>query len=161
MNNNLNCAEAMDLMNSRIAIGLLLASVTYALDASVYLLADPDNQVFKWVGFATSMIATLWIFRAVGPAIWKKFKSRSFTHQEPESFITEAFHKAIIKSWILTIAALMVLKVLDQFIARVDLPVDFYLNGLVFIMLFSASVTFLLMTRANEHHDDENQQDLV
>ena len=164
MNNNLNCAEAMDLLNSRIAIGLLLASFAYGLDASVYLLADPDNQVFKWISFSISMLAALWIFRAAGPAIWKKFKSKSFTHQEPESFITETFHKAMIKSWIVTIAALMVLKVLEQFISQFNLPVEFYINGLVFVMLFTTGVTFLLTIHANEEdglQDDENQEELI
>ncbi len=157
MNNNLNCAEAMDLMNTRVAIGLLLASFTYGLDASVYLLADADNQLFKWLGFSISMLAVLWIFRAVGPMIWKKIKSRNFTQQEPESFITESFHKAMIKSWIFTITALMVLKVFEKFSAQFNLPVEFYINSLVFIMLFSAAVTFLLMTYANEDEGNEEE----
>ena len=156
MKNNQSCAEAMDLMNSRIAIGLLLASITYGLDALVYLLGDPENQVIKWLGFSVSVVAGLWIFRAVGPLLWRKLKSRSFSHQEPESFITESFHQAIIKSWIITIASLMVLKVLEKLIAGVDLPVDFYINGLVFIMLFSVGVIFLLMSYDSE--DDQNPE---
>jgi len=142
-------------MNSRIAVGLLLASFTYGLDALVYLLANPENEVFKWIGFCSSLLAVLWIFRAVGPSLWRKFKSRSMTLQEPESFVTETFHKAIIKSWIFTIAALMVLKVFNRLIARLDLPVEFYINVLVFIMLFSASVTFLVMTHVSDEDDQE------
>jgi hypothetical protein len=153
MNNNQNCAEAMDLMNTRIAIGLLLASITYALDASIYLFTDGNNQVFKWIGFTTSLLAAAWIFRAIGPMLWNKFKSRSMKFQEPESFVTETLHKAIIKSWTITIAALMVLKVSERMISRVGLPIEFYINALVFIMLFSASVIFLVMTRFNDADD--------
>ena len=157
MSNNQNCAEAMDLMNSRIALGLLMASLTYALDASVYLLADPNNPVIEWLGFCISVLAALWIFRAVGPMLLKKLKNRRLIHQEPESFITESFHKAIIKSWIFTILVLMLLKVLESLIARIDLPVEFYLNGLVFIMLFSASGVFLLMTHISDDGDQPEE----
>ncbi|TDR23296.1 hypothetical protein [Marinicella litoralis] len=150
MSNNQNCAEAMDLMNTRIAVGLLLASLSYGLDAFTYLLPAGENQVLKWFGFGVSVLAALWIFRAVGPALWDKLKSGQFKHQEPESFITETFHQAIIKSWIITIAVLMVLKVLEQLIVRIDLPIEFYFNGLVFIMLFSVSVIFLVLTREND-----------
>jgi hypothetical protein len=159
MSDNQNCAEAMDLMNSRIALGLLMASLTYALDASMYLLSDSNNPVIEWLGFSISILAALWIFRAVGPMLLKKLKSRRFSHQEPESFITESFHKAIIKSWIFTILVLMVLKVLESIIERVDLPVEFYLNGLVFIMLFSASGVFLLMTHISD--DDDQPEDMI
>jgi hypothetical protein len=144
MNKELSHAEAVDLMNSRIAIGLLMASLAYGLDACVYLLSGGDNQVFHWLSFSISMFVALWIFRAVAPELWNKFKRKNICHQEPESFITESFHKAIIKSWAFTIATLMVLTVLEQFIARLDLPFEFYIKGLVFIMLFSASVTFLV-----------------
>lgn len=158
MNNNLSCAEAMDLMNTRIAIGLLLASLTYGLDSSAYLFAVSDNQVFKWIGFSITVLSALWIFRAVGPMLWQKFKSRSFTHQEPESFITETFHKAIIKSWVFTLAVLMLMKVLEKTISRISLPFEFYLNSLIFLMLFVASVSFLIMTHIND--DDENTENL-
>jgi hypothetical protein len=62
MNNKLSRAEAIDLMNSRIALGLLLASLAYGLEASVYLFTSADNHVIKWLGFAISMLAALWIF---------------------------------------------------------------------------------------------------
>ncbi|MGJ8663894.1 MAG: hypothetical protein ACSHWU_09595 [Marinicella sp.] len=159
MSNNHSCAEAMDLMNSRIAIGLLLASFTYGLDASNYLFEFGENQVFKWVGFSITVFSALWIFRAIGPMLWKKIKSKSVIHHEPESFITDSFHKSIIRSWIFTIAVLMLLKVLENYFSKVDLPVEFYVNALIFIMLFSASSIFLVMTHPNE--EDDHQEELV
>lgn len=159
MNNKLSRAEAIDLMNSRIALGLLLASLAYGLEASVYLFTSADNHVIKWLGFAISMLAALWIFLAVAPELWNKIKRQSIAQHEAESFVTDSFHKAIIKSWAFTIATLVFITVIEQFIARIHLPLEFYINGLIFIMLFSASITFLISTNGNE--DDDSSEDMV
>ncbi len=53
----------------------------------------------------------------------------------------------------------MLLKVLENFMARFELPIEFYLNGLVFIMLFSASGVFLLMTHVSD--EDDQPEDMV
>jgi hypothetical protein len=115
--------------------------------------------VIKWLGFAISMLAALWIFLAVAPELWNKIKRQSIAQHEAESFVTDSFHKAIIKSWAFTIATLVFITVIEQFIARIHLPLEFYINGLIFIMLFSASITFLISTNGNE--DDDSSEDMV
>ncbi len=102
-------------------------------------------------------MAAGWILWAVGPSIIKKIKNRNFTAQEPESFVTETFHKALIKSWVITIAFLMLLKVFDRMIAEANLPSEFYFNGIVFIMLFSSSVAFLIMSHESEDDTDQKE----
>ncbi len=157
MNRTQNCAEAMDLMNTRIAIGLLIASFAYALDSASMLVPGGDQSLLGWISFAVSIVSVLWIFRAIGPSLWKKLKNRSLSHQEPESFITEAFHQAIIKSWIITVIALMVLKSLERVVIKWALPVDFYFKTLIFVMLFSASLIFLISTYVRDGVDQNEE----
>ncbi len=153
MKEDQNCAEVIDLMNTRVAIGLLIASLIYALDAVEMLVAGELQTTLHWLGFIASLTTVLWILRAMMPVFRKKIKKGFIKHQEPESFITEAFHKAINKSWIFTLLCLILLKTMDQLIVKLDLPTGFYFSTLTFMMLFTASVIFLFSTWINESVD--------
>ncbi len=157
MSNTQNCAEVMDLMNTRIAIGLLIASFAYALDAASILVTTDNQIMLSWASFGMSLLSVLWIFRAIGPSLWKKLKHRTLSHQEPESFITDTFHQAIIKSWIITVIVLMVIKSLEQKVIHWALPVDFYFKVLIFTMLFSASIIFLVLTYVSDGIDQNEE----
>lgn len=149
INEHDNCAEALDLMNIRIAVGLLLVSVAYALEASVYLAPSDYKAALDGSTLVLGVLAMLWILRAIGPTFWRKLQNRTWQLPKPESFVTEAFNQALNKSWIITFITIVFLKSLDNLLGKADLPLDFFLKALVFLMLFSASVIFLVMIKAD------------
>ncbi len=64
--------------------------------------------------------------------------------------MTQAFNQALNKSWLITFVTIVFLKSLDKLIGRAELPIDFFLKALVFLMMFSASVIFLVLIRTDD-----------
>ncbi len=150
MNKQSNCAETIDLMNIRIALGFLVVSLAYAMEASVYLVPEgfqKSADVFSLVLGGISMVLILW---AIGPSLLRKIRTRSFSYQQPESFIVQAFNQALSKSWVITMVSLVVLKTMDKLVASSNLPIDFYFKAMTFLMMFSASVVFLVLIRSDD-----------
>ncbi len=150
INEHDNCAEAMDLMNIRIAVGLLMVSVAYALEASVHLMPAAYATWLDRSTLALGLFAMAWIVRAIGPTLWRKLRNKTWQLHKPESFVTQAFNQALNKSWLITFVTIVFLKSIDKLLGKADLPIEFFLKALVFLMMFSASVIFLVLIRTDD-----------
>lgn len=147
MNKEINCAELVDTMNHRLAIGFLVVSLAYAFDVLTFLVNEPIKYYADRAGTVMAVLAVVIILYALRPVLNQRISKTQTKAHETESFITEALNTSIRTSWILALVSITVMMAMNKFGVNLDLPVDFYFRLLFFIMMFSVALSFMIRTR--------------
>gem|GEM_PF-1435074 len=145
MNNN--CAELVDTMNKRLAIGFLVVSMAYAFEVLSFLVGEPLKGYSKQAGDIFAVLSMVVVLFAMWPVLKRQVTNPQIKNHEEESFITDALHTSIRISWMITLFCLMFMMAMDNLRAKLNLPVDFYFKLLFFIMMFTVGIGFFLKTR--------------
>ena len=154
MNESTNCAEVIDKMYTRLAIGLLVAAVAYFLKATVFLTGPATDNTLEKISFWAGVLTILVVLTGMIPVMWRKLSSKSWTLEEPESYIQDAFKEALKRSWMITFVTLVILKSMDRMMQAWALPAEFYLQAMISLMMLTASVSFLWLSRETHQEQD-------
>ncbi len=150
MNQTINCAESVDTMNKRLAIGFLVVSLVYALDVLGYLINEPLKIYLNHTGNALAILSILIVVFAMWPIFSQQITKSQSKYHEAESFITDAMHSSIRISWMVTLFFLVLMMSLDNFREGLDLPTDFYFKLIFFVMMFTVGASFFFITRDDD-----------
>ncbi len=144
----MNCAEAIDRMHKYIAWGMLICGVTYFIVAAEKVFEQqPLNDYLDVAsGFGAFLTAAV-TFIGMIPVIRLKISGTFLMKKEPESFMTDAMHTSFKNSWIATMMFLVLLLALQRKLDEFALDGSFYLISLFGFMAFTASLSFLFLTR--------------
>lgn len=148
-------ADIGDRHRHLLALALLAIAVGFGASAVGHPLDEAAEVYLDWVQVGGSAIAVL----LVVPIFTWKLRNRSadlrHLYFSPEGFVAETMRKAQKASWESTFVVVILLTVLDETLARVGLPPEFYLEGIVALMTGVFGVTFLVLNRVERSNDQE------
>ncbi|MRX27278.1 hypothetical protein [Kangiella sp. HZ709] len=156
MSKSVNCAEAIDNMNRKVAWGLLFVGITYFMQAAEKLLEpgalNSALDIASGVGVVLTMGVTLW---GIFPVMKLKAGGKLLSKSEPESFMTDAMHTSFKNSWMVTMITTTVALAFQKYIDDWNIETSFYLIVLFGFMTLTASLSFFYLTRNDDVEDLE------
>ncbi len=156
MSKSVNCAEAIDHMNRRVALGMFFVGITYFMQAGEKLLEpgfwNSALDIASGVGVVLTMGVTLW---GILPVAKLKIGGQFLKRSEPESFLTDAMHMSFKNSWIATMMSMVVVLAFARFIDDWSIEPSFYFIVIFGFMTLTASLSFFYLTRNDDVEDLE------
>jgi len=155
MNATHTYAEKADRLNTAVALAMFFMSITYGCLAVRLLTSEAVANYLGLIAKGVMMVAVAIILWTFTPIIMQKMRSRKLgsncrSFSEPEGFITQAFHKACLISWMTLFVSLSLIAGLDEKLAMLDLPAEFYITTILSVMLMVASLAFFYLTRLDD-----------
>lgn len=154
-------ADIGDRHRHLLAFALLAIGVGFGASAAGHPLEEAAKAYLDWVQVGGTVLAVLFIV----PIFAWKLRNRSADLRHlyfgPEGFVAETFQRAQKASWEATFVVVLLLTVLDETIARVGLPPEFYLEGIVALMTGVFGVTFLVLNQVQGSDGPEGVEDVA
>jgi hypothetical protein len=146
--------EQIDKMHQRIAIGVFLMAIAYAISVIRFLVSEEMNGILD----TTSRVLGITIFILVLPAFLKFVNMRRKNRRackEPEGFVIEMFNKATGKAFQFTFLFLVALEFMSSSYLT-QLPGEFFIKLIISVTLAIFSLTFFLLNRAGDVGETED-----
>ena len=146
-------AVIIDRFFQRIAIGVTLLGLSYALSAASYIVSE---DIASYIGPLKTLLSIM-VLVVVFPAFWtfmkldKKIRSLCY---EPDSFIVEMFKNACVRAFSITFVTLIILELLSE-VHFPELAPSFFLNIALWISLDVFALTFFMSTLASDDDEDD------
>jgi len=154
-------ADVGDRHRHLLALALLAIGVGYAAAAAAHLLGAPAGRYLEWIQVGGTAIAVALLV----PIIAWKLRNRSgdlrHLYFGPEGFVAETVRKAQKASWECTFVVVILVASLDETLADVGLPPEFFLEATVALMTGIFSVTFLVLNRVEGSRGPDEREDVV
>lgn len=151
-------ADIGDRHRHLLAFALVAIAVGFGASAVGHPLDEAAEVYLDWVQIGGTAIAVL----LLTPIFAWKLRNRSadmrHLYFSPEGFVAETMRKAQKASWEATFVVVMLLAVLDETLARVGLPPEFYLEGIVALMTGVFGVSFLVLNRVERSDGPEEME---
>jgi len=152
-------ADIGDRHRHLLAFALLAIGVAYGASAVGHPLDPAAEAYLDWVQVGGTAIAVL----LLAPIFAWKLRNRSadlrHLYFSPEGFVAETMRRAQKASWEATFVVVILLAALDETLAGVGLPPEFFLEGIVALMTGVFSVTFLVLNRVEGDRDPDERED--
>lgn len=154
-------ADIGDRHRHLLALALLAIGVGFGASAVGHPAGEAAEAYLDWVQVGGSVIAVLLLV----PIFAWKLRNRSadmrHLYFSPEGFVAETVRRAQKASWEATFVVVVLLAVLDETLARIGLPTEFYLEGVVALMTGVFGVTFLVLNRFERRDDPEEMEGMA
>lgn len=154
-------ADIGDRHRHLLALALLAIGVGFGASAVGHPVDQAAEVYLDWVQIGGTAIAVLLLIPIL---VWKlRNRSADLRHLyfSSEGFVAETMRKAQKASWEATFVVVMLLTVLDETLARVGLPPEFYLEGIVALMTGVFSLTFLILNRVERSVGPDEREDVA
>lgn len=151
-------ADIGDRHRHLLAFALLAIGAGYGASAVGHLAGGSAEVYLDRVQIGGTAIAVLLL---VPIFAWKlRNWSADLRHLyfSPEGFVAETMRKAQKASWEATFVVVILLAALDESLARVELPPEFYLEGIAALMACVFGVTFLVLNRVERSDGPEEME---
>ena len=146
-------AEQIDRMHQRIAMGVVLVAIAYAISAIRFFV----NEEVIGVLDIFSKILGITILILVLPAFLKFVNMRRKNRgacKEPEGFVIEMFNQATGKAFQFTFLFLVALEIISKnYLAH--LPGEFFIKLIISVTLAIFSLSFFFLNRAGGDEETE------
>lgn len=154
-------ADVGDRHRHLLALALLAIGIGFGASAVSHPLGEVPEVYLDWVQVGGTAIAVLLIV----PIFAWKLRNRSadlrHLYFSAEGFVAETMRKAQKASWEATFVVVLLLTVLDETLAGVGLPPEFYLEGIVALMTGVFGLTFLVLNRVERSSGPEEMEDVA
>lgn len=140
-------ADVGDRHRHLLAFALLAIGGIHAVSAAAHLTGTTAATYLDWVQVGGAGVAVLLL---VPIFAWKlRHRSADMRHLyfSPDGFVAETVRKAQKASWEATFVLVVVLATLDETIAGLGLPPEFFLSGIVALMAGVFALVFLVLNR--------------
>ncbi len=151
----ISVAEQVDSMMQRVALGVFLVSIAYAISAIRFFVSQESVEMLDIASRALGVLIIILVLPGFIKFMILKRNNRQAC-KEPEGFVVEMFNKATGKAFQFTFLFLVAFEfVNDDFIA--GLPSEFVIKLILAVTLAIFSLTFFALSRVDEHpeHEDE------
>ena len=146
-------AEQIDRMHQRIAMGVFLVAIAYAISAIRFFVSEEVIGVLDLF----SKILGITILILVLPAFLKFVNMRRKNRgacKEPEGFVIEMFNQATGKAFQFTFLFLVALEIISKnYLAH--LPGEFFIKLIISVTLAIFSLSFFFLNRAGGDEETE------
>ena len=146
-------AEQIDRMHQRIAMGVFLVAIAYAISAIRFFVSEEVIGVLD----IFSKILGITILILVLPAFLKFVNMRRKNRgacKEPEGFVIEMFNQATGKAFQFTFLFLIALEIISKnYLAH--LPGEFFIKLIISVTLAIFSLSFFFLNRAGGDEETE------
>ncbi len=146
--------EQIDKMHQRIAMGVFLVAIAYAISVIRFLVSEEISGILD----IFSKVLGIAIIILVLPAFLKFVNMRRKNKgacKEPEGFVIEMFNKATGKAFQFTFLFLVVLEIIGKnFLAH--LPGEFLIKLIISVTLAIFSLSFFFLNRAGDAEETED-----
>ena len=146
-------AEQIDRMHQRIAMGVFLVAIAYAISAIRFFVSEEVIGVLD----IFSKILGITILILVLPAFLKFVNMRRKNRgacKEPEGFVIEMFNQATGKAFQFTFLFLVALEIISKnYLAH--LPGEFFIKLIISVTLAIFSLSFFFLNRAGGDEETE------
>ena len=152
INNQLSVVEQIDKMHQRIALGVFLVSVAYALSVIRFLVNEKTSGMLD----TASQVVGVFVIILVLPAFVKFLRIRRDNRAacaEPEGFVIEMFNRATGRAFQFTFLFLIVLEIVSKNLLS-HLPGEFFIKLIISVTLAIFSLTFFFLNRVDDNEDD-------
>jgi len=154
-------ADIGDRHRHLLALALLALGVGFGASAVGHPAGQAAEVYLDWVQVGGTALAVL----LLSPILAWKLRNRSadlrHLYFSPEGFVAETVRKAQKASWEATFLVVILLAALDETLARLGLPPEFYLEGIVALMTGVFGVTFLVLNRVERSGGPDEREDLT
>jgi hypothetical protein len=155
--NQISTADAYDRGKHRIALATFAISVIFAMRAAGHVVGPETNGYLAIVKVAMQIVAVACVLSVIYWTLFKLPKGERHLYFGADGFVVDALNRAQQTSWLVTFLALMVLEDLSHAASFRDLPVSFYLQSAMALMLGVSSVVFFYLNRSNDDHEMERE----
>ena len=146
-------AEALDRFLQRLAIGVFLLGISFALSAANFVASEEVLDIIRPI----RKVFGLAVIVIVLPPLLKAFKFKGHVLQkcyEPEGYVVEMFKRACVMAFSLTFVTLIIIERITD-AGLIDLPTPFFLRIALSISLDVFALTFFMSTLASDDDEDE------
>jgi hypothetical protein len=151
-------ADIGDRHRHLLALALLAIGVGFGASAAGHPLGESAEIYLDWIQVGGTAIAVLMLVPIFGWKLRNRSADLRHLYFSPEGFVAETMRKAQKTSWEATFVVVILLTVLDQTLARLGLPPEFYLEGIVALMTGVFGVTFFVLNRDDRSDGPEEME---
>lgn len=151
-------ADIGDRHRHLLALALLAIGAGFGASAVGHLVGESAEVYLDWLQVGGTAIGVLLIVPILAWKLRNLSADLRHLYFSPEGFVAETMHKAQKASWEATFVVVMLLTVLDETLARLGLPPEFYLEGIVALMTGVFGVTFLFLNRVERGDGSEEME---
>lgn len=147
-------AEQIDRMHQKIAVGVFLVAIVYAISAAQFLISEETKGILDII----SKILGITILFLVLPAFLKLMNMRRKNKgacKEPEGFVIEMFNKASGKAFQFTFLFLVALEIISKNVLA-NLPGEFLIKLIISVTLAIFSLTFFFLNHDGDVGETED-----
>ena len=135
--------EQIDRMMQRIALGVFLIAIAYAISASKFFVNEKTADILDISSQVLGVIIIVLVLPAFLKLVNMKRKNREAC-SEPEGFVTEVFDKATGKSFQFTFLFLIALEFVSGNYLT-NLPTEFFIKLIISVTLAIFSLSFFFL----------------
>ncbi len=148
-------AEQIDQMMQRVALGVFLVAVAYAISTLEYFVSAQTKDILDIVSRVLGIFILILVFPKFLKFVILRRNNREAC-REPEGFVVEMFNQATGKAFQFTFIFLITLEFVSKgFLA--DLPGVFFVKATISFSLAFFSLTFFYLNRGrNDSEPDDN-----
>lgn len=156
---NAQHAEIMDQVSRRMAVGFMIAGISYMYEVINFFYTSTKTQSIQIIGYGLTVSATLIILWALIPEIKDQLSGKKMVSDDMQSFISDAMNYSFKISWIATMAVLVIFMLIENYLVGLSIPLVYYFKFLFGFMVLVASVSFFYVSRsiAGEFEGDFNE----
>ena len=156
---NSHHAEIMDQVRRRMAIGFMIAGISYIYEVIIFFYNSTKTEFIQIIGYGLTIIAVSIILSALIPEIKEKLGGNKFVSDDMQSFITDAMNASFKISWIATMGVLAAFMFMENYLVGLSIPLEYYFKFFFGFMALVASISFLYVSRsiADEYEGGLNE----
>lgn len=147
--------EQIDRMMQRIALGVFLVAIAYAISASKFFVNEKTANILDISSQVLGVIIIVLVLPAFLKFVIMKRKNREAC-SEPEGFVIEMFDKATGKSFQFTFLFLIALEFVSGNYLT-NLPTEFFIKLIISVTLAIFSLSFFFLNRAGGDLEAEDE----
>ena len=148
-------AEKIDQMMQRVALGVFLVAVAYAISTLKYFVGAQTSAILDNVSMVLGVVILLLVFPKFVKFVILKRKNREAC-REPEGFVVDMFNQATGKAFQFTFLFLIALEFASKSLLA-ELPGEFFVKATITFSLAFFSLSFFFLNRAK--NDGESDDD--